>query len=100
MVPDPIDRLRVLLGHALFQQRGLNLPQLLIVWDLMHPGVVAAPRREAEREGWQRGFDEMVANVDEAISLLDEGQPIGLPVPPPAPAFARGEQGYFASSAT
>jgi hypothetical protein len=37
----------------------------------------------------------MVANAKGAISLLDEGQPITLPVPPPTVP----EQGEFASSA-
>jgi len=92
LIPDPIDRLRILLGHALFQQRGLNLSQLLILWDLMHPGVIAAARREAEREGWRRGFDEMVASAEEAISLLNQGQSITLPVPAPEPAAREHDQ--------
>jgi hypothetical protein len=39
----------------------------------------------------------MVANAQEAISLLGEGQLILLPVPPPAPTVP--EQGQFTSSA-
>jgi hypothetical protein len=39
----------------------------------------------------------MVANAQEAISLLGDGQPITLPVPPPAATVP--EQGQFASSA-
>ena len=39
----------------------------------------------------------MVANVQEAISLLDAGQPITLPAPRLRPTVP--EQGLFASSA-
>lgn len=83
LTPDPIDRLRIVLGHGLFQRRGLDLSQLLILWDVMHPGVIAGARAEADREGWLRGFDDMLTAGQEAISLLDRGKQISLPVPPP-----------------
>lgn len=83
LAPDPIDRLRILLGRALFQRRGLDLSQLMTVSDLMHPGVIAAAREEACREGWLRGFDDMLARAESAISHLDQGLLISLPVPAP-----------------
>ena len=88
-VPAPADHLRILLGHALFQQCELDLSQLLLIGELMDPAVIAAARAEADREGWLRGFDETLAHAGEAASLLDQGQPIKLPVAPPAVAFER-----------
>jgi hypothetical protein len=73
-----------LLVHGLFQRRGLDLSQLLILWDLMHPGVIAGARAEAEQESWLRGFDDMLTAAQEAITLLDRGEQITLPVPPPS----------------
>jgi hypothetical protein len=84
LIPAPADHLRILLGHALFQRRELDLCQLLILWDLMDPTVVATARAEAQLEGWQHGFDAMMARAEEAVSLLKDGRPIKLPVPPPA----------------
>jgi len=83
LTPDPIDRLRILLASGLSQQRGLDLSQLLILWDLMHPGVVAGARAEADQEGWLREFDDMLTAAQEAISLLDRGEQVTLPVRPP-----------------
>jgi hypothetical protein len=51
---DPIDRLRILLAGGLFERPGLDSSQLLILWDLMHPGVVADARAEADSDGWVR----------------------------------------------
>jgi hypothetical protein len=61
------------LVHGLFQQLGLDLAQLLILWDLMDPGVVAGARAEAEQEGWLRRFDDKLSAAEEAITLLDRG---------------------------
>jgi O-antigen/teichoic acid export membrane protein len=83
-VPGQADYLRIMLGHALFQQSDLDLSQLLILWRLMQrPAVVMSARAEAGREGWLRRFDEMLSIAGEAISRIDEGHEITLPVPPP-----------------
>jgi len=83
LTPDPIDRLRILLASGLSRQRGLDLSQLLILWDLMHPGVVAGARAEADGEGWLREFDDMLTAAQEAITLLDRGEQVTLPIPAP-----------------
>lgn len=82
LVPSPVDHLRIVLGHSLVQQRELYLSELLVLWDLMHPAVVMSARAEAGREGWLRSFDEMLALAENAINLLDQGQPIALPATP------------------
>lgn len=84
LVPSQADYLRIMLGHALFQQCDLDLSQLLIVWDLMRrPAVIMAARAEASQEGWLRGFNEMLALAGDSINGMDRGQEITLPVRPP-----------------
>lgn len=97
LAPDPIDRLRILLGHALFQRRGLDLSQLITVSGLMLPAVIWAAREEASREGWLSDFDEMQARAKSAISHLDRGEPIPLPVPAPASLRPADQLAYLAS---
>lgn len=84
LVPSHADSLRIMLGHALFQQRDLDLSQLLMLWGLMsRPAVVVAARAEASQEGWLNDFDEMLALAGESINLMDQGLELTLPVRPP-----------------
>jgi hypothetical protein len=86
LVPSRVDYLRILLGHALFQQHALDLSQLLVLWGLIRrPVVIMAARTEAGSEGWLNGFDQMLALTGDSINSLEQGQEISLPVQPPAP---------------
>lgn len=83
LVPSQTDYLRIMLGHALFQQCDLDLSQLMVLWDFMRrPAVIMAARAEARQEGWLRGFDEMLAFAGDSINRMHQGQEITLPVRP------------------
>jgi hypothetical protein len=81
LIPAPADRLRIWLGHAQFQNLSLDLSELIAVRDLLRPGIVREARREASLEGWRTGFDHALATAAAAISRLDRGLPVTLPVP-------------------
>lgn len=83
LTPAPADRLRIWLGHALFQNLSLDLSELIAVRDLLRPGIVRGARREASLEGWDAGFRQALASASAAISRLDGGLPVRLPVPLP-----------------
>ena len=84
LVPSRVDYLRILFGHALSQQSGFDLSQLVVLWGLLcRPAVIMAARAEAGREGWLRIFDETLAVAAESINSMQQGEEIGLPVPPP-----------------
>jgi O-antigen/teichoic acid export membrane protein len=96
LVPSRADYLRIMLSHALVQQRELDLSQLLILWDLIRrPAVIMTACAEARQEGWQRGFEEMLALAGDSINRMDEGQEITLPVRPRY--SGRGERGRSVS---
>ena len=81
LVPARADYLRILLGHALFQQSPLDLSQLLVLWGLMRrPAVIMTARAEADREGWLLRFDDMLAFTSDSINRIHQGQEIELPV--------------------
>lgn len=85
LVPSRVDYLRILLGHALFQQHDLDLSQLLVLWGLMRrPAVIMAARAEADREGWLSRFEDMLALAGESINRMHQRQEIELPVQVPA----------------
>lgn len=85
LVPSRVDYLRILLGHALFQQHDLDLSQLLVLWGLMRrPAVIVAARAEADREGWLSRFEDMLALAGESINRMHQRQEIALPVQVPA----------------
>jgi O-antigen/teichoic acid export membrane protein len=93
LVPSRTDYLRVLLGHALFQQRDLDLSQLFVLWGLMRsPVLIMAARGEAEREGWLHAFEGMLALVGDSINRMAQRKEITLPVRPPALAPRRTQQ--------
>ena len=86
LVPSRVDYLRILLGHSLYQQRALDLSQLLVLWGLMRrPAVIMGGRAEASNEGWLNGYEQMLALAGDAINKLGQGEEISLPVHPPAP---------------
>lgn len=78
--PAPVDELRIWLAHAMFQNLALDLSELFAVRDLLRRDIVEAGREEAAREGWLTGYDAAVAAARSAISRLDGGAPLGLPV--------------------
>ncbi len=84
LVPSRADYLRILLGHAIFQQQSLDLSQLLVLWGLIRrPAVIMAARTEAANEGWSDGFERMLSLASDSIDCLEQGQEISLPVQPP-----------------
>lgn len=86
LVPSRVDYLRILLGHALFQQHALDLSQLLVLWGLIRrPAVIMAARVEAGSEGWLNGFEQMLALAGDSINSLGQGRKICLPVQAPIP---------------
>lgn len=81
LIPSRVDYLRILLGHALFRQRDIDLSQLLLLWGLMRrPAVIMAARAEADQEGWLPRFDDMLALVGDSINRMQQRQEIELPV--------------------
>lgn len=88
LIPAPADYLRIRLAQALYQDLVLDLSGLLAVHSLRHPAIVTDARDQARREGWQPGFDDVLAAAGDAIDRLDRGLPVALPVPLPlAPLF-------------
>jgi len=92
-VPSRADYLRILLGHALFQQRDVDLSQLLVLWGLVRrPAVIMAARSEADREGWLAQFDDMLALVGDSINRMQQRREIEMPVRVPTFDSRRMEQ--------
>jgi hypothetical protein len=81
LIPAPADYLRFWLARALFQNLAMDLSELLAVCNLLHPVVITAARAESSREGWRAGFDDALAAAGGAISRLDRGLPVSLPLP-------------------
>jgi O-antigen/teichoic acid export membrane protein len=83
LIPAAADYLRIRLAQAIFQDLSLDLSKLLSLSSLLHLGVIAPARTEANREGWRREFDGALTAASGAIDRLDRGLPVGLPVPVP-----------------
>lgn len=86
LLPGPVDRLRILLAHAAFQNQALSLGEL---WTVRSLAAVASTReagRRAASEGWGEGFDRTWVAARAAMARLDAGERQRLPVPLPMPA--------------
>jgi hypothetical protein len=81
LIPDRPAQLRIWLAHAVFQNLAFDLSELLAVVDLLHPEVIDRATHEAANEGWKTGFVGALAAAQGAISRLDDGDPVRLPVP-------------------
>jgi hypothetical protein len=81
LIPDRPGQLRIWLAHAVFQNLAFDLSELLALVDLLHPDVIHRAIDEAENEGWRTGFAGALAVAQAAISRLDDGDPVRLPVP-------------------
>ncbi len=83
-VPVPADELRVLLGHALFQNLAVDLAELCRLRQLLDDATVAEAAALAAEEGWGAAFAATVPVVRDAVARLDRSQPLDrLPVPLP-----------------
>ncbi len=80
-LPDPVDALRIQLAHAVFQNQGLALGELLAIRGLLEPELIGRARALARAEGWRRGFDDAVRTAVDACRRLDGLEPVPLPVP-------------------
>jgi hypothetical protein len=82
-VPVPADELRIVLGHALFQNLAVDLSELRGLRGLLDDATVAEAAALAGEEGWGAGFVEAVALVRQAVAELDRSRPPTLPLPLP-----------------
>jgi O-antigen/teichoic acid export membrane protein len=83
LIPAAPDYLRICLAQAVFQDLSLDLSKLLILNNLLQPGVITVARSEANREGWRREFDGALTAASGATDRLNRGLLVGLPVPVP-----------------
>ena len=91
LLPAPIDRFRIVLAHAAFQNHSLSLGELRQLRALSGGGAVEAASARAGAEGWGRGFREAWSAAAEAIRRLDSRRLDSRPHATTQPLAARGE---------
>jgi hypothetical protein len=83
--PDPVDELRLLVAHAVFQNLAFDLAELVAIRDLLLQG---ADPGEAERrcreDGWGHAFAAAFAVARRTMAALDRLDNVELPVALPA----------------
>ena len=83
LLPARPDALRLWVAHAVFQNLAFDLSELLQVRSLAARETATEAARAADAEGWGRSFRMALGVAAAAVSRLDHGEPIRLPLPLP-----------------
>jgi hypothetical protein len=89
LLPDPLDRLRITLAHAAFQNLAVDLADLLEMRSLLTAPLPPQGAERAGQEGWRATFEAASDWAAGLVRRLDAGVAIPLPAPMPAAMAAR-----------
>lgn len=82
LVPDPADRLRIYVAHAVFQNMAIDLSELLELRGAPAATLETARRRSAS-DGWGPAFDVAWSAAEQSMARLNAGEGVSLPTPLP-----------------
>ncbi|MFN2581404.1 MAG: hypothetical protein ABR498_01525 [Candidatus Dormibacteria bacterium] len=81
--PSDADALRCYVAHALYQNLCIDLAELVALRPLLRDETFSTARDAASDEGWGRSFDAAIHSLQHAVSRLDGGDDVPLPLAMP-----------------